>query len=234
MKRVRLMGGLLAVCMLFSMAGCVENETQQAEEQGADQSSAQVGSYITLGSYEQDKDASDGKEPIEWLVLATEGDKALVVSRYCLDCQPYNTEYGDLTWETCSLRTWLNTTFLNEAFSAEEQSSIINATIVNDPNPMYPDTPSGNDTTDQIFLLSVTEVEKYFDSDSARECDPTKSAVAHGVYVRDGNTTCYWWLRSPGDMSNSAVCVGFDGSWNNVPYVHSDVNGIRPAMWINI
>ena len=86
--------------------------------------SYKVGDIIKFGHYEQDGNTSYGKEEIEWEVLKVESDRVLVVSKYALDCKPYNTEYTDVTWETCSLRQWLNSTFLNTAFSAEEQKKI--------------------------------------------------------------------------------------------------------------
>ena len=66
---------------------------------------AEIGSYVFFGSYEQDNDTSNGKEDIEWIVLAKEGNKALVISKYALDCKQYHPSMSDITWETCSLRT---------------------------------------------------------------------------------------------------------------------------------
>ena len=41
-----------------------------------------VGGIACFGHYEQDNDADDGAEPIEWIVLAAEGDARLLLSRY--------------------------------------------------------------------------------------------------------------------------------------------------------
>ena len=68
-------------------------------------SRAQVGDYVEFGSYEQDAISSNGKENIEWLVLAREGNQMLVISKYALDCQQYNTSSISVTWETCSFFT---------------------------------------------------------------------------------------------------------------------------------
>ena len=40
-----------------------------------------VGSIVTFGAYEQDDDTSNGKEDIEWFVLANEGNRSLLISR---------------------------------------------------------------------------------------------------------------------------------------------------------
>ena len=195
---------------------------------------AKVGDYVFFGAYEQDNNTSNGKEDIEWLVLAKEGNKALVISKYALDCQQYNTSYTDVTWETCTLRKWLNNDFLGAAFSADEKSMIPTVTVSADKNPDYSTNP-GNTTQDQVFLLSITEANKYFSSDSARQCKPTEYAVAGGAYVNSSNGNCWWWLRSPGGNLDSAARVGNGGG---VYEYGSDVDGggiaVRPALWIDL
>ena len=78
---------------------------------------AKVGDYVVFGQYEQDNDTSNGKEDVEWLVLDVQEDRALLISKYLLDCKPYNTTDDHVTWETCTLRKWLNDEFINTAFS---------------------------------------------------------------------------------------------------------------------
>ena len=195
---------------------------------------AEVGDIVYFGAYEQDNDTSNGKEDIEWIVLAKENGKALVISKYALDCQQYNTSCTYVTWENCSLRKWMNGTFLNNAFSAGEQAQIQNTNVSADKNPKY-STNLGNATTDKVFLLSITEVEKYFSSDNARQCKPTKYAVANGPYVNGDNGNCVWWLRSPGGTQRSAADVGNGGSVYYGGYPVDNVNiAVRPALWINL
>lgn len=199
-----------------------------------------VGDTYTFGAYEQDNSTSNGKEAIEWTVLDKDGMSLLLISKQALDCQQYNTSYTDVTWESCSLRKWMNGTFLNKAFNAEEQAQIQNTTVSADKNPEYNTNP-GNATTDKVFLLSINEVEKYFNSDEARKCAPTAYAKAQGAYTSDsyktasGAATCWWWLRSPGYYQNYAAYVINDGSVNyNGYYVNYDIYAVRPALWINL
>ncbi len=202
-------------------------------------SKATVGDTITFGAYEQDNNTSNGKEDIEWKVLAKEDNKILVISKYALDCQPYNTSYTDVTWENCTLRKWLNDSFLNTAFDSKYQELIPSVSVSADKNPECSTNP-GNATTDKVFLLSITEVEKYFSSDSARKCKPTKYAVAHGANVDSDNGNCRWWLRSPGARQFFAALV-FDngpvfwiGDRVDSAHVDGEINCVRPAMWINL
>ena len=199
-----------------------------------------VGDTYTFGAYEQDNSTSNGKEAIEWTVLDKDGMFLLLISKQALDFQQYNTSYTDVTWESCSLRKWMNGTFLNKAFNAEEQAQIQNTTVSADKNPEYNTNP-GNATTDKVFLLSINEVEKYFNSDEARKCAPTAYAKAQGAYTSDsyktasGAATCWWWLRSPGSTQTSAASVNYDGSVYYLgDLVSSAYDAVRPALWINL
>lgn len=195
---------------------------------------AKVGDYVFFGAYEQDNNTSNGQEDIEWLVLEVKGGKALVISKYALDCKQYNTSYTDVTWETCTLRKWLNNGFINAAFSADERAMIPTVTVSADKNPDCSTNP-GNATQDQVFLLSITEANKYFSSNSARQCEPTEHAVAGGVYVSSSNGNCWWWLRSPGRDQNDAAYVNNDGDVNEYGYrVDDDSSAVRPALWIDL
>ena len=195
--------------------------------------SAEIGDYVIFGSYEQDNDTSNGKEDIEWLVLAKEGDKALVISRYALDCKQYNTSFRDVTWETCSLREWLNGTFFSNSFSSDERNMVQSTTVTAEINPSYSTSP-GNNTTDKVFLLSITESNKYFSSDRDRKCKGTDYCYARGAY-QTSIGYCWWWLRSPGYDTNIAANVSSDGSvFNYGNSVHNSNGAVRPAMWINL
>lgn len=200
-------------------------------------SNANVGSTVFFGSYEQDNNTSNGKENIEWLVLARDGDRVLLISRYALDCQPYDTGYTSFSWETCSLREWLNGTFLSAAFSEEERAMIPSVTVSAD------ETSPGKSTTDQVFLLSIKEANEYFSSDEARKCAPTAYAIDQGVYESeyevDGKATCIWWLRS--HESNDTDSISVIGSVvdggnfkNNDSAALNHYTAVRPALWISI
>ena len=203
---------------------------------------AKVGDYVLFGAYEQDNDKSNGREDVEWLVLAKEGNKVLVISKYALDCQQYNPLITNVTWETCSLRKWLNGTFINNAFSAEEQAMIPTVTVSADKN-LYNDyfgTDPGNATQDKAFLLNIIEADRYFTSDEARKCESTDYAIAQGAYTSDdykadGGATCQWWLRSPGSSQLAAATVLSNGGVDMYgDYAYDDNNAVRPALWITL
>ncbi len=196
----------------------------------------QAGDCVLLGTYEQDNNTSNGKEDIEWLVLEVKDGKALLISKYALDCKQYNTSNTAITWETCTLRTWLNGEFINTTFSAEEKAMIPTVTVPADRNTVYSfSTDPGNETQDQVFLLSLVETNKYFNSNRARKCKPTEYAVANGAHVNSSSGDCWWWLRTLGDNQSSIVYVYNNGDlFKNGTNVTNNHGSVRPALWIDL
>ena len=157
---------------------------------------AGVGDRVFFGTYEQDGSSANGLEAVEWIVLEATDEQLLIISKYALDRLPYHTQWDAVTWEICTLRSWLNNDFLNAAFSAEEQAQLLTVTVSADANPEYGTDP-GNATQDKVFLLSITEAANYFDTNAARQCKPTAYALANGSRVNKKGY-CDWWLRTPG------------------------------------
>ena len=198
-----------------------------------------VGQTIKYGYYEQDNkvEKSNGTifwedrtmEPIEWIVLAVNKDKALVISKYALDCMKYDDTAHAVTWETCSLREWLNGEFVERAFGTYGDSIIESTTLIQNPiNARY-----GDDGADEVFLLSVSEANKYFKSNKTRKCTGTAYCYAEGAVGDVGKDNwCVWWLRSTKE-SNLVPYVDYNGS---IPKKYecgdSLVYAVRPAMWI--
>ena len=111
-------------------------------------------------------------EPIKWRVLNRNGNDALLFADVALDSQKYNTNYEDVTWETSSMRSWLNgygasvnqpktdysrKNFIDSAFTSTQKNAIKTTNVVNNNNIDY-GTAGGNNTSDKVFLLSESEV----------------------------------------------------------------------------
>lgn len=188
---------------------------------------------IILGEYEQDNIQGNGKEAIDWIVLTVNNDNMLLLSKYCLDCYPYNLSWAPVTWETCSLRKWLNTSFFNTAFSKEEQEVIVLSTLINEKNQMW-GTRGGNPTRDSVFILSVEEAKSFVTSTTKH----TDYAKAQGI-LKDGNDYFgnSWRLRSIGYDSYHAECAGtdsFDFRYIGGDPVTYSSDAIRPAIWVDL
>ena len=198
-----------------------------------------VGEKYKFGSYKQNINEENGGEEIEWIVLEKDGSSALLLADKALDVLPYNTDLTDVTWEICTLRKWLNIDFLNSAFTAEERQRILTTELPADKNPNFI-SEQGNVTKDKIFLLSIADVNKYFSSNAERMCVPTAYTRKAGAYIdayspKNGETTCWWWLRSIGFNQQTASAVGIGGA---AGYLGDPVNymrnAVRPALRITV
>ena len=199
-----------------------------------------VGGHVTFGSYEQDGNLDNGPEEIEWIVLETKDGKSLLISRYVLDSFVYHSEYVPVTWETSTVRVWLNSSFLSAAFSDAEQKAILSVTVENGPDQGYEEyeTDGGNSTADSVFLLSYAEAWQYFPSEEERICVPTAYATAKGVWRNvgvsaNGQNPCAWWLRSPGSLEGCACRVRSDGDLGS-SFADDADPGIRPVIWVDL
>jgi len=200
----------------------------------AKMAAAQPGDTVTYGSYEQDNDTGNGAEPIEWRVLDNQGGKLLLIVNIGLECVPYHTEYTDITWENCYMRQWLNSDFIAKAFTAQEQERIESTVLKNEDHPVH-GTEGGNDTTDKVFLLSLSELETYLPEKESRQILPSAYMSAHGSLTSQGAGKYAWWfLRSPGINSSAASNVYGSGVINEPG---NDVNyatgAARAVMWLN-
>ena len=227
-------GKLREACTVFNYIASYKDSAEKAKAAYAQymtnkQQTFEVGRYVSFGAIEQDNDLSNGIEDIEWLVLAKEDNRVLVISRYGLFPVSYNNTRTNVTWESCTLRQWLNSDFLNGAFLVQEQEQIPTVTVVAQAR-------EGNDTQDKIFLLNVAEAEQYLGNSDGLNCQATEYAAANGARVSDSNGNCNWWLRTPGkEERDLAVYVNDMGGIARIGgMVHIIEFAIRPAMWITI
>ena len=195
---------------------------------------AKEGETVFLGVFEQDCDY-DEKEKIEWIVLKKQEDKALLISRYVIDCRVYNSENRNATWASCELRDWLNGNFYTSSFTSEEKRLILTTEIA--PGETSPD----DEVTsyDKIFLLSLKELEEYFPTAEERKCYPTEYAKAKGVTTNlswnaDNLHDCWWWLRDCNTKHYTPIVVLAGTILYDGMYYNKDGIGVRPAMWVSL
>ena len=181
---------------------------------------------VEFGSYPFEADGT--MRPIRWSVLKREDGKTLLLSAYVLDAKPYNKARAGVTWETCTLRKWLNGEFLDTAFTEEEKRRILLTKLKKEDNPRFKMSGS-SDTEDRIFLLSVSEVKKYLLFDLLCMRRPTPYAIKQEVHVWE-NGNCWWWLRSPGRAPSNTAYVDCHGMYEYVFDVDHGFLGVCPAL----
>ncbi len=198
----------------------VSSSGTEGENEGAGH---KIGDEIVMGKY--------SGEDIVWTVKDKDDDGLLLVSKYVIDAKSFNDEFKPVKWEDCSLRKWLNSEFIDGCFTEEEQDMIVTSKLVNNDNPIN-GIDGGNDTEDKVFLLSIDEAYKYFETDKDRQALPTEYAASQKVMTEEDGYS-YWRLRSPGKMGNYSAFVYVRGMVNESGFeVHYKYYGLRPAMRI--
>lgn len=223
---------VLAVVFMLSLSACDKTEKMLKE--------AEVGDVITFGTYEQDNDEANGKEPLEWRVLAKDEEKVLLLTDKVIDSIPFNNEMQEwITWKDSSLRAWLGDEFITTAFSEDESARILETSNTNDENRDY-GIPAMENTTDTVFLLSIKETTEYFKTDensaaANEDCIayPTEYAIAKDIEVRNGGAVM-WWLRESTSGKPGAACDDLGKRFHNGRPMDYTRTGVRPAMWVKI
>lgn len=213
-----------------------------------------AGSLVSYGAIEQDNNFDNGAEPIEWIVLTSDGEYSFVVSKEVLALRRFTDRtHVEASWFGDEMDLWLNDTFLASAFTDEERGRIAKADYVGEES-----SPFGEKDNKRIFILSEQEFNSYLSETpnaiahftpfvtataEAKIPKPGQTIYAEDMvsnYIRQGDRQT-WWLRTglpyvdsyDGGFGNpeAKIVVGegilkSDSIGNNA--------GVRPAMWIKL
>ena len=177
-----------------------------------------------------------------WLVLDKQDGKTLIITEKVIEKRPYHNEETVITWETSDVRKYLNGGFY-DSFNETDRNRIIEVINENPDNP-WDGTNGGNPTTDNVFLLSIYEIVKYFGDSGklqTKQFGPKGEAwwfddQYDGVRaVKFGSKNAWWWLRSPGYISSRAAYIAISG----LVHLHGEGvrgknGGVRPALWLKV
>ena len=164
--------------------------------------SSEVGDEVKFGSYEQ----GNGIEEIDWYVLAKENGNVLLISKYMLDAQPFNT----VNTKDCTLDDWLKKDFYNNAFGDIDEKII------------------------DVTLLDQDDATQYMTSEQ-KKCDPTAYAKSKDGFRKGYQGNYYYWLSGHvySSSGKAGARVARDsGMISNDGSEVTDINGVRPAVWI--
>ena len=185
-----------------------------------------VGKTVTFGRYHQ-YGVDDTDTPIRWLILARDGEKALLVSEQVLAVNQFHDKRATGGWGPSTLREWMNSTFLNEVFTANERSVIQNTeTVIT-----FFGAP---EIKDKVFLLSREEVMQYLPTEVDRMAAPTAYALRRAPTTNEDKTAAAWWLRDTGKSACAMLVTPAGVISEDGTAVYVDSIGIRPAVWVNL
>ena len=217
---------LLLVFMMILPFACALGE----EETGAQMPA--VGDRFYFGRWEQDNVEENGYEPLEWVVLDCEEDRLFLQTVLCIEVARFYDQRVRMYWGISPLRTWMNGEWLEQLFTAEEQSCILTTTVKN-ANP-HGIKGAGADTEDKLYLLSRDECLAYYPTLESRVAWPTQRCIDQGCTLSKTTGSTRWWLRTPGAREMDVQGVRIDG--RITAYGMQDVdwptNCLRPVMWV--
>lgn len=190
-----------------------------------------VGDKVSFGEYENTK--------MDWWILDKKDDEVLLLCNSVIDGKKYNEVYEECTWETSTIRKWLNKDFIEKSFNFGEKMSIPEKDILTNLD--------RKKTKDKVFLISSDELRMYvkeltmvgiyeFYVYNAAETEHARKA---GVFSKNGYMPyCDYWLRDNGSTYRRAKACAPQGQMPMINEAGYDVAfanlGVRPAMWVKI
>ncbi len=203
-----------------------------------------VGDTFFFGEAEQDNNLENGAEPIEWIILEKNEDRAFVISKKVLEWLTFSkyddteVEYGEygfvisasgspnnFTWDIDynQQRIWLTNELYVNGFTENEKELIL--LTQNEPDALPEE-----EFSDYLYVPAKEDIEAYMPDIELRKAEATpyaaeKAGLNEGEYIR-------WSLRTEAPSSKSTMQInekGEFGSW----YCNSS-NGVRPVMWLEI
>ena len=159
--------------------------------------------------------AGQGKTPL----FFEEDGRLLVISRSALEAKPYHESAVNVTWETSTLREWLNGEFYEKSFTDDEKSRFVS---------------TGGD---YVTLMTLGEAKTFFNDPGITLAKPTYYAKKHGLswdFTSGGSS--YWLKTADPSKSVYVTWVDFEGLVHENGYtVWTDkVLGVRPVMWVRV
>ncbi len=171
-----------------------------------------VGDTFYFGRWEQNDNLSDGADPIKWLVFENNGEIVTAISADILFVEQFGT---DGTWENSWLRSYLNSEFYYNAFSAQERGYLSPRVI------------SGTAASDVMNtdLIRIPCLDDYnYISEGFWVAEPTAYATSTAHYLTYIDSI--WWLdreipHKPYTSHSGGSFYGGDGHL---------YHGVRPVI----
>ncbi len=205
---------LIAFCSIVQAAAQdLSFEAKTAAENPA------AGDIVTFGKF----NGSD----LSWLVLDVDetNNRALLITENCVAKQAF--AQSNYEWSNSYVRAYLNGTdgnnfFTSSNFTDDEKAKILKISINKNNLSKKSSEIISSSGSDYVFLLGVTDANKYFESNEKRICNFNNSAVK-------------WWLRYSTQSYARAGYVSTKGKvMSDGSLVSYTTVGVRPAIWVTL
>ena len=229
---------LLLLTLILALAGLTPAQAgETADIRGYTKSAGYV--YVAFGSYPTEEDGT--LCPIVWRVLRVNDGEAYLLSEYILFGAPVHGDYDHYKgWENSDLFAYLNDSFLNQAFSPEEQGVLLIRT-------------EDNGLVTLITADEMKDASLGFASNNDRLCESTAWAkilqdpplfeipVTNNkgrwkpLYIYSkGHKYSPWWSRTrSADYPHEQRRVMDEGKIGRISTGNTDL-GVRPAITVDL
>ena len=201
----------------FAVTDNAEELAQEAETAQVDKESVatptEIHSAIDVGTtirYGQFK-----RQDVEWIVLKADSKQCLLISKSVVATREFHNSAA--TWGSCSLRKWLNSTFLTKAFTSEQRDSI----VVSENQYSNADMSMAGVNREQVFILSKEEARSLLQD----------NIIAYVPQENGSEGKAKWWLRDSEDNKKAVCYVDEKGNILSGNVSNSKI-GVRPAICV--
>lgn len=196
---------------------------------------------VQYGNYPTDKDG--GTAPIEWRVLNynESTNQLLLISDKVLDTMAYG--FGNTTWESSSVRAWLNSDFIETAFDSDPNNPLSGALLSGGTyvdNTVAGEKSTGGNATpdDKVWLPSTADMENSaycFIGKSTRKAVASDYLLNKSTLLKTNkNTWVSYFLRTPGYYQYDVAGVDAYGKLiKNGWRTYTKTAGIRPMILLD-
>ena len=232
-KRIRMVIVALVICVIAVVAVIAARTAIANDNPVQKVRNAQIGDIVEYGSYEQDGNESNGAEPLEWIVLDRTDEGTLLVTKDVIDGKPFD-EHSFSLWCTSTLRAWLNGVFLEESFTAEERSELLEENLgsgAEDEKFIG----SAYDLKDTVSLLTFSDVRTY--RPMLYPVELTSYARENGVKDDEKWANIPWWWAIHGDEAGFTLGVvhlydAYNTDTGDGEWWPDAILGVRPVIWV--
>jgi len=206
---------LFLICGTMNIYDRTIGREKMIEQELSAARTASVGDELLFGHFDTNH-LIDGDERLEWIVLSSDEEKVLLISKYVLFPNPYINKYEAVTYDSSSIRKLLINEGFYELFYKSERKAM-----------------GKDDTTgDNVFLLTPAAAEALFSDNAARQALGTSVAKNWGVNVDAQDKHTYWWLYGENESIKAPIVTSEGQIIENGEYVNRPAGGVRPAIII--